>query len=257
MGKSTAKVIKAIEYLSLPFEWPDRFFKLARLVLSQRELTGELVRMAPFRTWYERNDFKTVIDVGAYIGAFALAVRTLLPQAHIYSFEPQPVIYQRLVKNIGQDEHFRAFQTALGEQQGEISFWQSSFAASSSALPMSDLHKQAFPYTAQNTPLRVPVGRLDDFLPQMNLQAPVLLKVDVQGYEDRVLRGAKETLRQVDYLITEVSYRQLYEGQVLFAELNDLLAAEGFVFRGTFDSLVSPLDGSLVQQDALFVRILE
>ena len=95
---------------------------------------------------------------------------------------------------------------------------------------------------------------LDDCLGRVQLVPRVLLKLDVQGYEDRVLRGGIRILQRVDYVLTEVSFCPLYDGQASFGEVYDLLLKSGFSYAGNLDQLASPLDGRILQADALFVR---
>ena len=255
MSKSLSeKLVKAIEYLSLPFQYPSHFIELSWLVFSNRELVHELARLTPQRAWFKGLMLDTVIDVGAYIGSFAYAMRVLLPNAAIHSFDPLDANIQKLTRIFVKDGKFHCHQTALGDKKGTIDFWQSSFTASSSALEMDDLHKQTFPESSANMKIQVPVARLDDFLPEMNLGNKVLLKIDVQGYELAVLRGADDTLKRTQYVITEVSYRSLYKDQALFDNLYQYLVKKGFQFGGIFDSLTSPQDGAILQSDALFFK---
>lgn len=245
---------RGLQYFSLPFLFPQHALRLSWLTLSNRRLVGELARLWPQRKWFEATDAKTVIDVGSYIGAFAYAINVLIPEAQIYCFEPLPENYEQLRHNLSHVQRLRAFRAALGNQQGEVDFWRSDFSASSSVLPMGELHKRAFPHTAESTRISVPMARLDDYLPEMNLVHPVLLKLDVQGYEAQTLDGGEELLEQVDYLLTEVSYQPLYEGQVLFDQMYSWLKEKGFEYGGNFETLISPLDGTILQADALFVR---
>jgi FkbM family methyltransferase len=247
-------LIVGIEYLSLPFQYPQRFFPLLGQVFGNRKLLHEMPRLTPRRAWFQSVGFNTVIDVGAYIGSFAYAAHHMLPSAQIYSFDPLPENIAAMKKNLESLGKFTAFQTALGDHPGEMDFFVSDFAPSSSALAMGDLHKKAFPYAAESHKIKVPVARLDDFLSKMELKSPVLLKLDVQGFERVVLEGAGELLKQVDYLISEVSYQTLYENQVLFDGLYDFLRSKSFRFAGNFDSLLSPENGAILQSDALFMR---
>ena len=246
-------ICKAVRYMLFPYQFTGSSLSLIGKTFTDRMLVRELVSMSDHLDWYRSNNFKTVIDVGAFIGAFAYGIHTILPEARIYSFEPLPENYQKLVNNLEPAAHFRAFHTALGDQQGEMNFWKSDFMASSSALPMAELHKDTFPHTSHATEMKVPVARLDDYLPSMELEPPVLLKIDVQGFEDKVLLGASETLRKVNFILSEVSYKPLYEGQVLFDQIYTRLNEQGFEFAGNFDSLISPVDGAILQSDALFV----
>jgi FkbM family methyltransferase len=247
-------LIVGIEYLSLPFQYRQRFFPLLGQVFTNRKLLHEMPRLTPHRAWFQSVGFKTVIDVGAFIGSFAYAAHHMLPEAQIYSFDPLPENIAAMKKNMEALGDFTAFQTALGDHHGEMEFFVSDFTPSSSALAMGDLHKQAFPYAAEIHKIKVPVARLDDFISKMELKSPVLLKLDVQGFERVVLDGADELLKRVDYLISEVSYQTLYENQVLFDGLYDFLKSKDFRFAGNFDSLLSPENGAILQSDALFVH---
>lgn len=255
MPKSISEnLIKGIEYFSLPFQYPQRFLPLLTKILTNRSLVHEMPRLTPQRIWFQQTGIQTVLDVGSYVGSFAYAIRHILPEVQIYSFEPLQDNFARLIKNLTPFGNFHAFNTAIGEHAGELEFHRSDFSPSSSALEMGELHRQVFPETAHSTILSVPVARLDDYLDKMSLTAPVFLKIDVQGYEDAVLRGAGQVLKQVDFIEIEVSYRSLYSGQVLFDGIHHLLTQAGFRFAGNLDSMLSPLDGSILQSDALFVR---
>jgi FkbM family methyltransferase len=255
MPKSiSASLIKGIEYLSLPFQYPHRFLPLLAKVLVHRTLIHEMPRLTPQRAWFQKMGIQTVMDVGSFIGSFAYAIRHILPQASIYSFEPLQDNYTHLLKNLSPFGHFQAFNTAIGDHAGQMQFHRSDFSPSSSALEMGELHRQAFPHSAHSTTLDVPVARLDDYLEKMTLTPPVFLKIDVQGFEDAVLRGAGQVLKQVEFLEIEVSYQPLYSGQMLFDGIYKMLADSQFRFAGNLDSMVSPLDGSILQSDALFIK---
>lgn len=247
-------MIKGIEYFSLPFQYPKRFLPLLGKVISNRSLVHELPRITPQRVWFQKKGIQTVIDVGSYIGSFAYAMRHILPEVQIYSFEPLPDNYESLVKNLSTFGNFQAFNIAIGEQAGEIEFNRSDFNPSSSVLEMEDLHRQTFPHSAHSTLVKVPVARLDDFREKMTLVPPVFLKIDVQGFEEAVLQGAEQVLKQVDFLEIEVSFQSLYSGQALFDKIYQRLVESGFHFAGNFDSMLSPLDGSILQADAIFIK---
>lgn len=119
---------------------------------------------------------------------------------------------------------------------------------------MEDLHRQTFPQTEVSRNVNVAVARLDDLAPELKLISPVLLKIDVQGFELSVLRGAEEMLKQVDCVVCEVSYQPLYKGQASFSEVYQFMLQHGFTYQGSLENLVSPLDGSIMQSDAVFMR---
>ena len=248
------KMTRAIEYLALSSQYPGHYFLLERLIFTNRALVHELPRLTPYRKWLPSLKLKTVIDVGAYIGAFAFAMRMILPQVQIYCFDPLEENVAKINKNLGKWGSVKTFQSALGDRKGNVQFNLNDFRASSSILEMDTQHRQAFPETTHTTKVDVPMARLDDFLPEMKVQAPAFLKIDVQGFELNVLKGATNLLPIVDYLMIEVTYQTLYKNQPLYGDIYQYLHTRGFEFAGNIDSLVSPKNGAILQSDALFIR---
>ena len=114
---------------------------------------------------------------------------------------------------------FKAFQFALGNEALEIDIHRSTYSPSSSIRPMSQLHKKVFPYTKGAVSERITVKRLDDIAEGLTLVDNLLVKIDVQGFEDKVFAGGTHTIRKAKALIVETSFESLYEGQPLFDEI--------------------------------------
>jgi len=203
--------------------------------------------------WLRRHDIRTVIDIGANAGQFAALVRNALPDASIYSFEPIADVHAELVKNMRADAKFTAFPFGLGEQDEERAINRNEFTPSSSLLPMNSLHQETFPFAVASRKETVSVRRLDDLRDRMRLEPNVLIKIDVQGYEDRVIRGGLQTFREAAVVLMEVGIEPLYEGQWLFAEMHDALRDLGFDFKGIYGQLLAG-DGAPLQADVIFVR---
>jgi FkbM family methyltransferase len=238
-------------YLLGALEQPGKVPYYAMLPLKGVHF-GEFLKLK--HSWIKEAGIKTVIDVGAYSGEFASAIHAVLPAAHIYAFEPLEDCHRRLRERLGGNGSLEAFPVAVGERCGTIDFWRSSFLKSSSALPMSKLHQTAFPWSAKNDRITVRLETLDHCIGERDLSSKVFLKIDVQGYEDRVLKGASQVLKRVDYVLVEVSFRPLYEEQAKFHEIYDILLGSGFSYAGNMEQTLSPQDGSILQADALFVR---
>ena len=236
------------------------FSILRRIVKRPLNLLGlDLVRYNPRYSLGEYAyvaslDIKTVIDVGAHTGEFARMIKTILPDAAIYSFEPLKREFESLQQQMQNGAGFKAFNCAVGDRSETVEIHRSSYAQSSSLLPMAKLHKEAFPVSASHTAEIVEVKRLDDVLRDFELRAEILIKIDVQGYEDKVIAGAAETVGKARAIIIEVSFRELYEGQPLFERIFGLLSGKGFKYMGNLYQLLSPIDGAPLQADALFVK---
>ena len=189
---------------------------------------------------------RTVIDAGANIGQFARAAAETFPEAHVVSFEALPEVAARLRANLADCARVTTVESAVGNEDGTLTFYRNAYDLASSALPAAD-------GAARTEPLEVPVGRLDTLLRDHTLPAPVLLKLDLQGYELEALRGATETLTRVDHVLLEVAFVSSYLGEATFDELYAFLREAGFRFRQPIDVLTDD-DGAIVQMDALFER---
>lgn len=206
------------------------------------------------KPWVRALNIVTILDVGANVGDFAFTVRPIFPLAHIFSFEPLPDSYDAMLRNLAGARRFTALNLALGDQSGELTFQRSAFAPSSSFLTMAPAHREAFPETSASQPVTVRVEPLDEVIRQLDAPDPLLVKIDVQGYEAHVLCGGERTIRRARLLIIETSFEPLYAGQALFGDVHQALRGWGFRYAGSVGSLPHPKDGRPLQEDSLFLR---
>lgn len=197
---------------------------------------------------------RTVIDIGANVGQFAVACARLFPGVRIHAFEPLPDCVERLAAALARAEDARVYPLALGEAKGAVPLHVNAHRHSSSVLPLGAAHKQAFPEAREVFEVRVPMSTLDDTLAAVEIARPCLLKVDVQGYEGPVLRGAERVLARVDHAVIECSFRPLYEGEAPFLDLVRWMETRGFRFLRPVGWLDDPHTGEVLQMDALFGR---
>lgn len=197
---------------------------------------------------------RTVIDVGANAGQFAVASAKLFSDVTVHSFEPNPECVSLLNKHTDPLGNVKVYPVALGDEEGEVTFHVNSHSHSSSILPLTKNHLEAFPAARELNSIRVRISTLDKIFSNIELAAPVLLKLDVQGYEAQVLRGAAETLKRVDYVVLEASFKPMYEGEMLFMDVVRQMEACGFSFLRPVGWLNDPNTGEIIQMDALFQR---
>jgi FkbM family methyltransferase len=173
-----------------------------------------------------------VIDVGANKGQFALYARVRFPGAEVYSLEPLPEPRARLERLFDGNAHVHVFAAAAGAGPGSARINVSRADDSSSLLPATTRQLDRFPGTDTVGRESVEVKPLDRLLEGVELARPVLLKLDVQGFELEALRGAEEVLASVDTVLTECSFVPFYSGQALFDEVRDFLDERGFRLVG-------------------------
>ena len=205
--------------------------------------------------WLAPFAIRSIIDVGANAGQFAAEVRRALPCAQLYSFEPLADCCEALRRNFAKDSRFEAFCCALGDADAIVEMHRSEFSFSSSLLPMGQLCKDLFPYARNCRPETVTVRTLDGVMADRDLKENLLVKIDVQGAEDRVIRGGRRTIGRAAVVIVETSFAELYEGQSLFGEVYDLLKDLGFRYAGAWGpQRRNPVNGQVLQADSIFIR---
>ncbi len=204
--------------------------------------------------WLKTMEIKTILDIGANTGQFAKQFHEIFPHARLYSFEPLRDCYEELVNNFEGVQQFKAFNLALGNETGKVEIHRSEYSPSSSLLPMAESHKISFPFSQKEIIEEINVVKLDDIANQLEIQDPLLIKIDVQGFEDKVIAGGAETVKKANVVITELSVEELYNGQKLFDDIYNTLKGLGFQYRGNYQQLNSPNDGRVLQMDGIFIR---
>jgi FkbM family methyltransferase len=201
--------------------------------------------------------FDCVLDVGANDGGFARWIAPILPAAPLHCFEPLPAPATALRRWAAgrAGPPVTVYEVALSDHEGDAEILEHlDHSASSSFLPMTTEGTAMFPLTARAAKRRVKVTTLDTWAStQQPLLGRSLLKLDVQGLEDRVLRGAQRTLSNVDACIVEVSIARLYAGQAQFASLVSALHAAGLDYYGNLEQSYDER-GAPIFLDCVFVR---
>ena len=196
-----------------------------------------------------------VLDVGANEGSFGRALRADGYAGRIVSFEPLSHAYAKLERAAEADPAWQCMRVALGAQSGRAVLNVAGNWASSSLLPMKRRLRRADPRFAYVETEEVDVATLDELRPRfVQPNDRLYLKLDVQGFELEVLRGAEETLLQADVLNVELSLTRLYDKAPLLDEVVAELERRAFVLIQTEPTFVHPKTRKTLQVDGLFVR---
>lgn len=197
-----------------------------------------------------------VLDVGANIGQFARALRESGYRGRLVSFEPLSTAHAQLLRASQDDARWEiAPRAAIGNHEGEVEMHIAGNSVSSSALGMLDSHDKAAPGATYVGSERVRVSRLDTIARDyLQPETVPFLKIDTQGYEDRVLDGAPDLLVKARGLQLELSFIPLYEGQQLFDALVERLRSLGFSIWAIWPGFSDPVSGRMLQVDVTFFR---
>lgn len=212
--------------------------------------SGRLTKML------KHHGVNVVLDVGANIGQFAQGLRRAGYLGEIVSFEPLRQAHGQLIAAAKKDPKWHvAPRVVIGDYEGEIDIHVSANSVSSSVLDMLDTHSSSAPTSTYVANERVRLATLDTMARDaLTPDVVPFLKIDTQGYEDRVLNGARDVLARTMGLQLEMSFVALYEGQQLFDPLMRRLRALGFSVWGIYPGFCDPASGRMLQVDAVFFR---
>jgi FkbM family methyltransferase len=196
-----------------------------------------------------------VLDVGASEGHYALELRKMGYEGRIMSFEPLSLSFMILQKKSKLDPFWVCEQLAIGDYDGEAEINVSGRMTSSSLLPILPLHINTCPESTYISKEKVRVAKIDSLAEKLiNHGDKIFLKVDVQGYEKQVLKGAEKVMAYVWAVELELSFLPLYDGAPLACEMLDYLKSMNFVPVAFNSVLIDPDTEHLLQVDGLFVR---
>jgi FkbM family methyltransferase len=241
MTNRAAKAEKLVRIL------PNRLWRHALLrhrVAAAVEHAGVLRRMPGLRT---------IVDVGANRGQFALTARLCHPDAKVISFEPLAAPAATFRAVFDGDARTSLVNAAIGPAPGDAEIHVSGRDDSSSLLPITAAQDTLFPGTAQVATDTVRVTRLAEHVAASEIERPALLKIDVQGFELQVLAGSEDVLDGFDWIYVECSFVELYAGQAFADDVIAWLRERGFALRGVYH-MAYDAAGNAVQADFLFAR---
>src|SRR3984893_18651282 len=196
-----------------PFDGPGRdFWQTGLTEPPTRDLVSRILRPG-----------MVMLDIGAYIGQFTLvSSRATNDEIRIFSFEPTPGVFRQLCRNIQANKcaHVTCIQAALSDRSGRAKFYfypESHDQNSLRALASSDA-----------TYAEVSVETIDSIAEQYSIDRMDLVKVDVEGNELSVLKGARRSLTRFrPVLIVEISRHQRTYGYT-GAEVKNFLDEYGY-----------------------------
>ncbi|HKH93424.1 MAG TPA: FkbM family methyltransferase [Gemmatimonadaceae bacterium] len=164
-----------------------------------------------------------VLDVGANVGDFSRQVKAAAPSARVFAFEPHPAIFPR-TQAAAKASGFEAIHAGCGGERGHLTLYDYSDARAGSQHAslyqgvIEGLH--GAPAAAHD----VEIVTVDDFLRERSIEHVLLLKIDTEGHEASVLRGARRAIGEgrIDFVQFEFNAMNL-ESRTFFRDLVELL----------------------------------
>lgn len=223
---------------------------------------GYDIRACNFLQLHELRRFKflqdqniaVILDVGANEGQYAQAIRKLGYENLIISFEPVKDIFNVLNQKAKTDSQWKTFNLAIGDFDGHTEINISEFSQVSSILSATGLARTD--YWKGTHKQKVKVSQLDSLIDELVIDNHrVLLKIDTQGFEDKVLKGCQNLLnRNVVLLEVELSIRQFYSEEKLFPEMYMYIRNLGFELVSMSPVHVDAIRGYVLQYDCIFMK---
>lgn len=194
------------------------------------------------RTVFEQYGIEYVMDVGANSGQFRDLIRQEVGfRGQILSFEPVRQYAQIIMAKSRADKAWRVYDCALGSVPGEATINVTRSPGLNSFLsPRTDKVAGFWQDDSITHAESVKIRTLDDVLEEQGIDCKVrgvYLKLDTQGFDLEVLKGATKSLQDIRALQTEASIRPIYEGMPNYLKILDHLSQTGFDVSGIFPVL--------------------
>ena len=192
--------------------------------------------------WWSAKGMKpsVIYDIGAGVGRWTQSIRSVFPTAHIEQFEANP-------RHIRSGVH----TVLLGDKDATVAFHTSIVDTEDTGASIYLETSQHFQPGLFRT-IECPMRRLDDYCTAHALPPPEFLKLDVQGAELDVLRGATECLKTASYLLLEVSLHRWNHGAPMIEEVIRFLDDREYALVDIVETRF--VQGYLLQADCLFAK---
>lgn len=210
-----------------------------------RSLTNDLFNLI-------KKEDPVIIDGGANYGEFAESCLAKYRNPTIYCFEANVALADLLANKFKNRQNVHIIMKALGSKVGPVQFNISKNLPSSSFLERTEQNKQYHESINETeTVTDVDMIKLEDMKDQ--LKTIDLLKLDVEGYELEVLKGAEGILPNIRVIMLETWFSDGYKNAPYFSDIEQYLRNHNFKLLNLYNSYTHP-DMQLTTADAVFVN---
>ena len=224
------------------------------LIRKYNPATSEELRRIKLLQHY---NIDLVFDIGANKGQYALGIIDAGYEKRIVSFEPLSAVHEVLSRvSRGYANWSIAPRCAIGAKKEEIEINISANSVSSTLLTMLDSHLEGAPESKIIGREKVYVWPLDEIgKDYIRTEKNIFLKIDVQGFEQEVLKGATQLIEKAKGIEMEISLVSLYEGQKwLLPEVLNFMEQRGFQLRSIVPAFTDHKTGNVLQCNGIFFK---
>lgn len=202
-------------------------------------------------------NIEIILDVGANTGQYSSTLRELGYNNRIISFEPLKNAFNQLQNNSIKDNYWSVHNYALGNENCISAINVANNSYSSSILEMLPSHFESAPESKYIDKQKIEIKRLDTVFNSFGIDSnKIMLKIDTQGFEKKVLDGASKVLDKISLIQLEMSIIPLYENEMLFTEMISYLDKKGFQLVSLENGFFDNSTGQLFQVDGIFINKL-
>ena len=190
---------------------------------GEMEISGEKDLLNHLKFTF-KTEGKTFFDVGANVGVYSLLLHKKFKNAKIYAFEPSRKTFKILLKETNKIKNIKPYNLGLGNKKGGKTLYCDPNESSTATL-----HNRKIKYNKEE---RIEINKLDSFCKIHNIERINFLKMDVEGNELHILKGAKNMLKnkKIDFIQLEFGIRNI-DSKVFFRDFWDLLAQDYLFYR--------------------------
>lgn len=213
------------------------------------DMAESFQKAAYLRDVLKRLRINCVIDVGANVGESVSLLRRIGFRGYIFSFEPYPDSFKSLYSTFCTDPYWKGFNVALGSQNMVSDFRIAQSSYNSSFLTSKTVKTCRV--------ADVQVKRLDsiiDTLLECIRDPRIFLKIDTQGYDLEVVRGAEGCKDRILCLQSEIAVTQVYDNMPNYLKSLAYYESLGFKLMNLFTVTRTAGHGAILEYDALMAR---
>ena len=208
-------------------------------------VSGEKFMIAQvLKSYFEDNEQLVLFDVGANVGNYSKLLAQHFSRARIYSFEPMPVSYRIASENLKQYPNVAllnfGFSSNINNSQ-KIHTYEGDNTSSHASLykdVFTEIH-----HAKKTEEVSIKLDTIDHFCANNNIEKINFLKIDTEGHEMEVLKGAVNMITSGRIDIIQFEFNEMHViSRVFFKDFYELLGQQYFLYRLNTDSLI-PLKG--------------